>query len=384
MENKYIVALLRAAINNTTPNNPPDNIDWKKIYTISAANSIAGTICPAIMRLPKECQPDKDTINLFSRSEMIAVCIDSMQEYELTSVMNSFEENHIVYTPLKGWFMKKLYPFPYMRTMCDVDILVNKSDLPIISNILKEHDFQYESHTNNHDGYIKSDKISVEMHWNLFPEDVPYHDYFSDIMSKLIDADDKAYMKKLSKEDYYLHLIAHLAKHFDRSGTGIRSLVDIWLYNKKYRDTLDMNYLNLGLTELGLSEFESTIYKAATQLFSGDIWDDTTLAITNYVMTSGTYGTKDTYIVSALNKKGGNKLSYLINRIFPDKTFMEMHFPILAKCPVLLPACWLARLFKCFFFRSTTVRNELSTLKNATSDGTLDENAKIKKMCGLN
>lgn len=382
MEKRYIVSLLGAAINNTVPDTPPNNIDWKKIYAISVNNSIAGTICPAIMRLPKEHQPDNNIISLFSRNEMIAVVLDSMQEYELTSVMNSFEEKHIVHAPLKGWFMKKLYPLSHMRTMCDVDILVKKSDVPVIAEILEKHGFVFKSHENNHDGYIKADKISVEMHWNLFPDDMPYHNYFSDIMSKLIDVDDKVYMKQLSKEDYYLHLIAHLAKHFDRSGTGIRSLVDIWLYNNEYRNTLDMNYLKLGLAELGLSEFESTIYKVATQLFSGDIWDDTTLTITNYVITSGTYGTKSTAVKAGLIEKGGNKLSYLISRIFPKKSFLKIKFPILEKWPVLLPACWFIRIISGSFIKSKNIRKELAMLKNINNDS-LYENTKIKKICGL-
>ncbi len=379
---KYIINLLRAAINNTAPDFPPENIEWKNIYTVAVYNSIAATIYPAVLNLPKEHQPNKEIINLLLRHSMIAGGIDSMQEYEAASVMDSFEKQHILYVPLKGWFMKQLYPSSHMRTMCDVDILVQKSDLPAIAAILKKHDFILEAHGGNHDAYIKSDKISIEIHWSLFTEDSPYYDFFTDVMKRLVDEDGKTYMKRLSKEDYYLHLIAHLAKHFEHSGTGIRSLLDIWLYNEAYRDTLDNDYLSNGLSMLGLEKFEPIINNVAAQLFSGCAWDDVTYTVTEYVMSSGTYGKQDTNITAGVLRKDGSKLLYIISRLFPKSAFLVPQFPILEKYPVFLPACWFARILRCIFKRRAIVHSELSILRNI-DDNSLDENNKIKKLCGL-
>ena len=152
MPDMYFISLLAAAINNTAPKLPPEDIDWNKMYVLADKNGVAGTLYYSIIKLPKECRPNKESMR-------IALGIESMQHFEISALMDLLEQYKIEYIPLKGWLMKNYYPYPNMRTMCDIDILINQADMGKIPKILAECGFELEAHGANHDGYIKSGKV---------------------------------------------------------------------------------------------------------------------------------------------------------------------------------------------------------------------------------
>ena len=49
--------------------------------------------------------------------------------YELERLKETLEEAKIPFIPLKGSVIRKYYPEPWMRTSCDIDILVREEDL---------------------------------------------------------------------------------------------------------------------------------------------------------------------------------------------------------------------------------------------------------------
>ncbi len=383
MADKYFISLLAAAINNTVPEIPPGDIDWNNIYLIADKNGVSGTLYYSIIKLPKEYRPDEDVLALFEKSMRIALGIESMQYFEISALFDSLESNKIEYMPLKGWLMKNYYPYPNMRTMCDVDILVKKSDMDKIPQILAECGFLFESRGHNHDGYIKSGNIAVEIHWNLFAEDSEYYEYFKDIFHRTKSVDGRAYQRSMSLEDFYLHMIAHLAKHFENCGTGIRSFADVWLYHKAVGDKLDKEYINKGLIRLGLLKFASIVEKAAVCWFSENGGaDDECDRIASYILYAGTYGRYDVGIMSGVGERGGSRWKYLLRRFFPGKMFLIPEFPILEKYPVFLPVCWIARGIRCILFRWEKIASEVKAVKHVNNES-LQAIDDIKKMCGL-
>lgn len=70
---------------------------------------------------------------------------------------------------------------------------------------------------------------------------------------------DEAGVYAMSKEDTYLYLLAHLAKHLKNGGAGIRQILDIWLYLQKEDDGLDKAYLRESLKALELEKLHTTI-----------------------------------------------------------------------------------------------------------------------------
>lgn len=383
MPDMYFISLLAAAINNTAPKLPPEDIDWNKMYVLADKNGVAGTLYYSIIKLPKECRPNKDVFALFEKSMRIALGIESMQHFEISALMDLLEQYKIEYIPLKGWLMKNYYPYPNMRTMCDVDILINQADMGKIPKMLAECGFELEAHGANHDGYIKSGNIATEIHWGLFSEDSDYYGYFKDILQRAENVDGREYQRYMSLEDFYLHMIAHLAKHFEHSGTGIRSFADIYLYKKAVGDKLDKDYINDGLAKLGLLKFASVAEKAAFCWFSENGKpDDECDMIADYILYLGTYGRKDVGIVSGVGERGGSRGKYLLRRFFPRRSFLIPEFPILEKYPVLLPVCWVVRGIRCVLFKRDRIAYEVKTVKDMDNES-LHAIGNIKKLCGL-
>ena len=172
-------------------------------------------------------------------------------------ILAAFEDAHIWYMPLKGIVMKNYYPEIGMRQMSDNDILFDASRAEEVRNIMEGLGFTTIHFGEGHqDDYQKPPVSHFEMHRMLFAPtaDILFYEYYRDIEKKLIVG--KGYERYFSNEDFYIYMITHEYKHFTWNGTGLRSLLDTYVYLKKFRDTMDWNYIESEIRKLGVSEFE--------------------------------------------------------------------------------------------------------------------------------
>ena len=71
--------------------------------------------------------------------------------YEYKRICSALEEAEIPFIPLKGSILRRFYPEPWMRTSCDIDILVHKDDLGrAIEYLLKNLNYE-EKERSAHD-----------------------------------------------------------------------------------------------------------------------------------------------------------------------------------------------------------------------------------------
>lgn len=66
--------------------------------------------------------------------------------------------------------------------------------------------------------------------------------------------------------DTHVYIIAHAYKHFIFSGTGIRSLIDIYVYNVSC--SVDINYIKEQCKILGIQDYEKEAREMAYKLFN--------------------------------------------------------------------------------------------------------------------
>lgn len=194
------------------------------------------------------------------------------------------------------------------------------------------------------------------MHTSLFVESKypEWSAYFEKALkTRTLTKEGTRWGRSFTPEDLYLYTLAHMYKHFEVSGTGIRSLLDIFLFRRAHEKQLDQNALQQGLEQLGLTDFDRETCALAKQVFDSDAplcpADAQKLA---YYLTSGTYGTVSQRARNELVKMAGDaqpvtamtKLQYSLRRLFPDRTFMEMwcrhDAPFFLRHPRLMPfAC---------------------------------------------
>ena len=58
-------------------------------------------------------------------------------------------------------------------------------------------------------------------------------------------------------EDFYVYLVAHEYKHYVRGGTGLRSLLDVYVFLRRMGDSLDRDYIRRETDKLNITEFET-------------------------------------------------------------------------------------------------------------------------------
>ena len=80
---------------------------------------------------------DESNKNIESKM-LIAVYRLEKLNYELTKLCAALEQAEIPFIPLKESVLRQYYPEPWMRTSCDIDVLVHKENLKRTISFLTE------------------------------------------------------------------------------------------------------------------------------------------------------------------------------------------------------------------------------------------------------
>ena len=129
----------------------------------------------------------------------------------------------------------------------------------------------------HHDIYRKAPGIVVEAHRAMYDRTVDerQYAYFSDL-SRAVRRKGFLYVYDFEAEDFYIYMMAHMAKHFYKRGCGIRNLVDIYVFLEKFGGEMNADYLQKQFAGLGLTAFTEHMEKLA-ELFEvplEDLLDD--------------------------------------------------------------------------------------------------------------
>lgn len=101
------------------------------------------------------------------------------------------------------------------------------------------------------------------MHVSLFDKSIPgFLEYYTQLEKKYAD---QGLNRHMDVNDTYVYIIAHAYKHFIFSGTGIRSLIDIYVYNVSC--SVDINYIKEQCKILGIQDYEKEAREMAYKLF---------------------------------------------------------------------------------------------------------------------
>ena len=215
--------------------------------------------------------------------------------------------------------------------------------------------------------YFKEPVLNFEMHSSLF---TPQHignlnDYFKDVKERLIPDEGSEYGYHFRDEDFYLFMMAHEYKHFSGGGTGVRSLVDTYIFLRKFKDSLDWDYLNAELDKLGIADFERNNRELAMKLLSMKQLTIEDKKHLDYFVMSETYGTLENSVNNRIVRDGGgSKVKYLWYRIFPRIDTYRVYYPWAYNHKFLLPVAWGYRLIRALTTRRKKVSKEINVLRN--------------------
>lgn len=324
-----------------------DAVDWEKLLRLAQKHSIAATILPVVDR--EKC-PEKvygRWVEYAGKNLEKSLLFDG----ERRRVYAAFEEAGIRYVPLKGIILDGLYPARGMREFADNDILIDAGNAEKAGKIMTSLGYEV-SLGDVHDACHRDPVFNFEIHKKLFLDDNPVQSYFSDIMDRCVPVQSgSGFELRMTDEDFYIHVLTHFKKHFTNGGTGLRSFADIWLLKNSYVQRGIQVSPDL-LHTLGLDSFEQQVLSLAEGLFAHP--DTLSYDDLAYIMESGTYGTLKHSCENGIREKG--RFRYILSHLFLPLSSMRTIYPVLCRCPWLLPFFWCVRLVSRLFCKDSRRR----------------------------
>jgi hypothetical protein len=222
----------------------------------------------------------------------------------------------------------------------------------------------------------------VELHFDLVEEGRAQNAIkeLSKVWEHVSPVETDRYQHEMTDAFFYFYHIAHMAKHFENGGCGIRPFIDLWILDNidgtdnKKRDEL--------LLKGELLKFANAVRKLSKVWFEGAQMDTVSAGVESYILRGGVYGTTENRILLEQQKNGG-RFGYMISKIFIPYDVIKFHYPILEKHKWLMPFMQVRRWGKLIFCGGLKRSAKELTVNQTMSKGTSDFTKNLMKQIGL-
>ena len=332
-----LIYLVSCAVNNVIPDAQRcGEMDDEAVYSLANRHMLSAAAAFAlkkVMPLPNHWH------NAIGNSMRRLVIYHA----ERSKILREFDERGIRYLPLKGIILKGIYPKPEMREMSDNDILCDREKMSEIRKLMKSMGYSCKMFGKfHHDMYYKK-PVLFEMHTDLF-NSVEFPEAYS----------------------YY-----KTYKHYSSAGTGLRSLLDVYIINKTKGQTLDRAYISREFNHFGLEDFERKVRGLSQKTFTLQPLSESDMKELSFYVNSGSYGTIDNLVISRFKHDSSikSKRRYLLKRIFPDMRNLKVSAPVVYRHRILYPGYVVFRLVRYLAHDRSALAIELRQLKNTGQGG---------------
>lgn len=376
-----------------------DIVSLKKIYELAKAQGVWSYVFLSVKKLY-----DTGKVNIASEvwkglnaQIVAAVTRCSTRKEILRIIISELEEKNIKIILLKGDSLADLYRHPDYRLSGDIDLFIREKDEAVIFDTFEKYGFKVDKRMNkeHHSECRHPTAGTVELHVAL------YDDYCEEIWfegktqlceeySQIITNDGYKY-DVLGLNDNFIYVTMHMIKHFLSGGAGLRQIMDVLLFIRRYKAEIDFERYKKLMTELSFDSFMDCIMEIGVKYlgFQRDelfyindipsqeniegiladlekcgIFGHNDIALREFKMVylekkykSFSGGTLDEYMRGRLNLRQKIRLLFL-----PCKD-MKKKYLYLERLPFLLPLAWIHRIFGFVFAVEKKVPHEHSEKK---------------------
>lgn len=331
---QLLIALLRAVLHSTPFTEPISFADFKAAYKLAAKHDLRHLVYHAaevggVLPAPSD-EAEQAFMEQAAAAVMSAQYRFVKQEAELEHIRAVFEREGIAYIPLKGAVMRVLYKEPWMRTSCDIDVLVHEEDLDRAVDALVADGYETDGVRNYHDMSLYCDGVHLELHHNIL-ERIPAMDA---VLGTVWQHTVSKGCYHLERPAFFLfHHLAHMAYHFLSGGCGIRTVMDLWLLLNHSRCS-PAEVLTL-CEQGGLSVFAEQMCALADVWFGDGEHTDVTRKAEQFILHGGAYGSREQGSASTAARYGTVKAAW--RRIWMPYTDLKQVYPPVEDKPYLVP-----------------------------------------------
>lgn len=337
IELSNVIYLINSVLHNTNVDfSKIQKMDFEKIKKICNTHKITAFVACALLQY--------DESGYWKQQKNNAIRKTILYENERNKLFSFLESNNIWFLPLKGIILTDLYPEYGIREFSDNDILFNDNYQKQVREYFINNGYTVEKYNiSNNDVYYKEPIFNFEMHRTLFNKnnDKSQNEYYKNILDIAHKKDDKHELF-LNDNDFYVYYMAHAIKHYSKGGTGLRTLIDIYVMTNKLN--LKWDYINNELNKMEILEKANELKDLSLSLFYFKEITNEQEEILEKIGNMGAYGTYKNFIDSKLVDKG--KKNYLFERLFIPVEQLELYAPVVYKYRILLPLFYFCRLVK--------------------------------------
>ena len=269
------------------------------------------------------------------RQESLAVYRFECQHHTLDVLCQALTEQGIDHLPLKGVVLCEKYPKPWMRTGCDIDLLVRPCDIDkacaCLTNTLKCQPRKGDIHSHDR-GFLTDNGVAIELHFALQDPLWKTYDILDDVWTYAKEDIANPYAFVMPPEIFYFYHLTHMAKHIAGGGCGIRPFLDLFLMGKM--PPACQNWCEM----YGLTTFAGCAYHLAEVWFGEGEHTPLSQDLEAYVLEGGVYGNLDNRV------QVQPQISFW-RKVFLPYEQLKYRYPVLQKHKWLTPLFEVVRWF---------------------------------------
>ena len=335
-------ALLRIAVGGDRQ--APAVPDWSGLVRLARLHRVEPLIWRAVSQAGLDIPGE--TGERLRRAYNQAVFQDVQQDYIAGQLREAFCQREVPHILLRGAVLKRDYPEACLRTMLDLDYLVRLEDYPKIRQVADALGGQHTHTDGGHFTFSFSPQVTVEFHPNLIYTASPVGTGINPGW-QYVKPGSGPYALELTEEGFYLNMVCHLAYHFAKGGTGIRSVLDLWVYRHSHTPQPDWEFVNRELERAGLRDFAETAAALSEAWFGDGALTPVLVEMGDYILTSGAYGLEPRAVLNAACfSPGCTGRCALMQRVFYPRQELENRFHWARGRSWLLPAAWCLRAYR--------------------------------------
>ena len=324
-------ALFGEVVNDYVKTQTSENA--KLLYNVSLRHDIAHLVEYAIKK--SGISVAGDVADEFVKQQVMAVMRYENLSIALKNISGLFEKEKIPFIALKGAVIRDFYPEPWMRTSCDIDILVREEDLVRAKNaVVEELGFTCNKKHGYHDIslYSKED-VHLELHFSVKENIDDIDRLLEKVWEHSSPKNDGSYEYVMTNEFFMFHTIAHMSYHFRCGGCGIRSYIDLLLLQRimKYDEAKLLQMLEC----CSIRRFYEVSLRFLDVWFSDAEHDEVTRSVHDYLLGGSAYGKQSDAIAIKKGRKG--MASYVLGRTFIPYEKLCITYPSLKGKRYLTP-----------------------------------------------
>ncbi|WP_054743252.1 nucleotidyltransferase domain-containing protein [Cellulosilyticum ruminicola] len=336
------------------------------LYTQGCAHQIQTLIFSALDSLKTLQKIAPELMTHWTKEMVMRSYCQKENLKQVAHILKQMEHQGILVIPLKGVFLRNLYPRPDLRLMGDADLLVHQEDLDKVKQLLIQEGYEEVIDTHSyHVAFTHSNYMSIEVHWALTnhrsfnaPAAIAFEKLVFEHAVPAIVGD--AHVLSLSLEDEFIYICMHMAKHLNYAGFGLRQLCDFYLVLKTNSKKYDWDYLTKQFKDIGLYHFVAMQVATCNYLFDSQLsWPNkdfpqyTNAQILTFIedlFQSGVCG-QATYhrsLAVTFTKCKGQDVSYatsMYRLFFPKFNKLKSQYTYLETKPYLVVIAWFNHIY---------------------------------------